>query len=169
MPPRKPPRSPGRRPGVPNKITASARELFAAFLDHNAAFAQTWIDRVAKKNPKAALELLVKVAEFCLPKLQRTELTGANGSPLARHDAPITDAAEAARVYQQLMSGTEIDIGSLRFESPAAIAAPTKPEATIEPQPMSDPPAKAAVDPPRDAPPDEPNNVVSLFEKLAGK
>ena len=74
MPAKKGTRPPGRKRGVPNKVTASAREIFAAFLDCNAAKAQGWIDRVAKHNPKGALELLVKVAEFCLPKLQRTEV-----------------------------------------------------------------------------------------------
>jgi hypothetical protein len=163
MPPRKIPRSPGRRRGVPNKVTAGAREIFSAFLDHNAPKAQAWLDRVAVKNPGKALELLAKIAEFCLPKLQRTELTGANGAPLARLAAPITDAAEASRVYAQLMSGTEIDIGSVRFEAPAALAAPAP---IIEPQPPDEPPdERPAADP--NPPQRDDSNVLHLWEKLA--
>jgi len=165
VPAKKGTRPPGRKRGTPNKVTQSAREVFAAFLEHNAPKAQKWIDRVSVRNPGKALDVLVKLADFFMPKLQRVEVTGKNGSPLARHDAPITDAAEAARVYQQLMSGTEIDIDSVRFEVPAALVAPTKPEATSEPQPMGEPPAVVApVDPRRDA-----SNVVglSLWEKLA--
>ena len=164
MPVRKPPRSPGRKKGVPNVVTREAREVFKEIIQLRAPQALRWLDRVAIKNPGKAVELLVKLTEFILPKLQRTELTGANGTPLARHEAPITDAAEAARVYAQLMSGTEIDIGSVHFESPPPAALPA-PAAAIEPQPMGEPPAEVApVDPRRDA-----SNVVdlSLWEKLA--
>jgi len=165
MPAKKGTRPPGRKRGVPNKVTQSAREVFAAFLEHNAPKAQRWLDRVAVRNPGKALDVLVKLADFFMPRLQRTEVTGANGTPLARHDAPITDAAEAARVYAQLMSGTEIDIGSVRFEAPAALTTPAAREAVIDPRPL--PPDVAATDTPPDAPRE--SNVVelSIWEKLA--
>ena len=74
MPAKKGTRPPGRKRGVPNKVTQSAREIFAAFLDHNAPRAQEWIDRTAVRNPAKALDVLLRLSEFFLPKLQRTEV-----------------------------------------------------------------------------------------------
>ena len=66
---------PGRPAGVPNKTTTAIREVFANFVETNAAKAQELFDRVAKDDPAKALELLAKMAEFVLPKLARTETT----------------------------------------------------------------------------------------------
>ena len=74
VPAKKGTRPPGRKRGVPNKVTQSAREIFAAFLDHNAPRAQEWIDRTAVRNPAKALDVLLRLSEFFLPKLQRTEV-----------------------------------------------------------------------------------------------
>jgi hypothetical protein len=64
----------GRKKGTVNKVTRSTRELFSAFVDHNAEKAQALFDRVARKNPARALQLLSSFAEFSLPRLQRTEM-----------------------------------------------------------------------------------------------
>ena len=64
----------GRKRGVPNKTTGAAREVFTQFVERNAEKAQTLFDRIARKNPAKALELLTKLAEFVVPKLQRTEV-----------------------------------------------------------------------------------------------
>jgi hypothetical protein len=66
----------GRHKGIPNKATADARAAFSQFVDGNAPRAQELWERVAKEDPARALELLAKVAEFVLPKLARTELSG---------------------------------------------------------------------------------------------
>jgi len=69
----------GSRKGVPNKVTREAREVFTEFVQRNALQAQKLWERVSKKDPARALELLAKLAEFALPKLARTEVTGPNG------------------------------------------------------------------------------------------
>jgi hypothetical protein len=66
----------GRKRGTPNKTTSAARKMFTDFLEANVDRVQDLFDRVAKKEPARALELLTKVAEFVIPKLQRTELKG---------------------------------------------------------------------------------------------
>ncbi len=74
-PKRKPPNAgKGRVKGNPNKLTRSVREVLATFVEHNAAGAQALYDRVAKKDPKGALEIFAKMAEFVLPKLVRAEM-----------------------------------------------------------------------------------------------
>jgi hypothetical protein len=88
----------GRKPGTPNKVTRTTRELFSAFVDHNAEKAQALFDRVARKNPAMALRLLASFAEFSLPRLQRTELDATIGQKRvypAFADMDVGDASEA--------------------------------------------------------------------------
>lgn len=80
----------GRRPGSPNRTTLEARQAIAAFVENNADRLTRWLDEVAeglpehdiKPNPAKAFELFQSVIEYHVPKLARTELTGANGGPM---------------------------------------------------------------------------------------
>ena len=88
---RKPPNAgKGRPQGVPNKATAAAREAFAQFVDGNAHRFQGWLDEVAadpKHGAKVALELVLQVSEYHIPKLARTEHTGKDGGDIVhRHN-----------------------------------------------------------------------------------
>lgn len=71
----------GRVKGVPNKATAEAREAIASFVDGNAHRLQQWLDRVAETDPEKAFVLFQSVIEYHVPKLARTENTGAGGGP----------------------------------------------------------------------------------------
>lgn len=62
----------GRKKGVPNKATTEARNVFAAFLEKNAAQVQTLWDEL--ESPKDKLWFILQGAEFALPKLGRTEM-----------------------------------------------------------------------------------------------
>jgi hypothetical protein len=108
----------GRKRGVPNKVTGVARELFAQFLDANAPKVQRLFDRVARKDPAKALELLTRFAEYAIPKLARTEVKNdglsllpmppgtqinfPDGGPGCDYRLP-KDPVEALRAYQRLM------------------------------------------------------------------
>ena len=80
----------GRTIGTPNKATAQAREAIAAFVDGNAYRLTEWLDEVAngdpsrdiKPNPAKAFELFQSVVEYHVPKLARTEVTGADEGPI---------------------------------------------------------------------------------------
>jgi hypothetical protein len=63
-------------------VTADARKAIALFVDNNAHRLTGWLDQVAAENPARAFELFQSVVEYHVPKLQRTELTGAEGGPL---------------------------------------------------------------------------------------
>lgn len=67
---------PGRPAGSPNRITAEARKALSDLVVGNAPRLQEWLDRVAKHNPKAALEIYVKLVEFVVPKLARHAIEG---------------------------------------------------------------------------------------------
>lgn len=97
----------GRAPGVPNKATRDARLAIAAFVDDNAGRMQEWLDKVAQgvprvdaegnqrhddegepmwlvaPNPEKAFAMLRDVVEYHVPKLARSEMTGANGGPIS--------------------------------------------------------------------------------------
>lgn len=62
---------PGRPVGRPNRATTEVREALSDLVTGNLPRLQEWLDRVAKHNPKAALEIYVKLVEFVVPKLAR--------------------------------------------------------------------------------------------------
>lgn len=80
----------GRPKGVPNKSTATVREAIATLLERNAEKMDEWLQLVAygdselgvKPQPDKALDIMQKMAEYHIPKLSRTEVTGEDGGDL---------------------------------------------------------------------------------------
>lgn len=69
----------GSRKGIPNKATQEFRQTVQKLLDDNRENVTLWMEKVGKKSPAKALELLAKLAEFAAPKLARHEHTGEGG------------------------------------------------------------------------------------------
>jgi len=69
----------GSRKGVPNKATRDVRAAIASFAEDNADKLQEWLDAIGKDNPAKAAELYVRVLEYHIPKLGRTEIEGEIG------------------------------------------------------------------------------------------
>lgn len=72
----------GRAKGTPNKATADVRAAIAQLLEHAAPKMVVWLDRVAKDDPAQALNIVSRMTEYHIPKLQRTELGGLGGRPI---------------------------------------------------------------------------------------
>lgn len=72
----------GREKGTPNKSTLAVREAIAKLADGHAERFIGWIDKVAETDPGRAADLYLKAIEYHIPKLARSELTGANGERL---------------------------------------------------------------------------------------
>lgn len=72
---------PGRPKGIPNKSTSMVREAIANLLERNAPQMDKWLNQVAQEDPYKALDLMNKMAEYHIPKLARTEVTGKDGAP----------------------------------------------------------------------------------------
>lgn len=71
----KPPRAGMGRPrGSPNKATSAFRETVNRVLTDNAENVSVWLSEVAERDPARALDLLVKLAEYAVPKLSRQEV-----------------------------------------------------------------------------------------------
>lgn len=81
---------PGRPKGVPNKSTETVRAAIAMLLERNSENMDRWLTTVAegdevrgiKPAPDKALDIMQKLAEYHIPKLARTEVTGAENGPL---------------------------------------------------------------------------------------
>ena len=64
----------GRPAGSENKLTKELRQHFETLLNNNVDKLQSLLDKVAEDNPTKAIELILKVSEFVLPKLKSVEL-----------------------------------------------------------------------------------------------
>jgi hypothetical protein len=73
---------PGRPKGQVNKITARIREAFADLLESRMDQVGELIDRVAEEDPKAAVDLIIRISERFVPKLTQTAITDAEGGPM---------------------------------------------------------------------------------------
>ena len=90
----------GRKKGTLNKITQETRETFNILLSNNIDKMQEWIDDVGSKNPAKALDILLKLSEYVVPKLNRVEVVEEKEKPDV--NVPISmwvdDPEEASRI-----------------------------------------------------------------------
>lgn len=72
---RKPPNAgKGRKRGVPNKATGDVRTVIAKIAEKNASKIDAWLARIGRKNPAKAMDLYLRMLEYHIPKLVRTEI-----------------------------------------------------------------------------------------------
>jgi hypothetical protein len=64
----------GSRKGIPNKTTQEIRNAFQLLLENNLDNMKVWLSDVAAEDPERALEIMLKMAEYIVPKLSRTEV-----------------------------------------------------------------------------------------------
>ena len=64
----------GRPKGKPNRVTSDARAVFQALFEEQAPLASGWFAEVAADDPGRALDALLRLAEYHIPKLGRLEL-----------------------------------------------------------------------------------------------
>lgn len=92
----------GRPKGVPNKTTRDVREAIAHLLQTNAENMTRWLEEVANgkpavrdedgklveapvpPDPAKALDIMHRMAEYHIPKLGRTEVSGTPGGEPVR-------------------------------------------------------------------------------------
>lgn len=81
----------GSRKGIPNRTTQKVRDAVACIAENNIEKVQKWLEDI--KDPKHRLELFIRLLEYHIPKLARTELTGEDGGEIkiVRIERNITD------------------------------------------------------------------------------
>jgi len=62
----------GRKKGSENKVTKEIREAYANLIHGNLDNIITWLQQVADRDPQKAIDLLIKLSPFVLPK--KTEI-----------------------------------------------------------------------------------------------
>ena len=73
----------GRKAGVPNKATATARELLGQLVEANIPKMSGWLTAIEKEHgPLVAWRCVQDVTEYHVPKLARTEVVGEGGGPV---------------------------------------------------------------------------------------
>ena len=75
----------GRAKGKPNKTTKEIREAYQKLVEDNLTNMTKWLGEVAAENPEKAMELMLKLSEYMIPKLARQEVTGADGADLFKN------------------------------------------------------------------------------------
>ncbi len=77
--------NPKGRGSVPNKTTQEIREAYQMLVSQNLENMNLWLEQVAKEDPNKALDMMLKLSEYFIPKLARQELTGADGKDLLKN------------------------------------------------------------------------------------
>jgi hypothetical protein len=65
----------GRKAGVPNKSTEEIKRAYAALIEGNLEHIQSWLNRVAVNDPKGAIDCLIRLSPFVIPKNVSQEVT----------------------------------------------------------------------------------------------
>jgi hypothetical protein len=75
----------GRPKGTLNRATKQVREAYQNLVEMNLDNMTMWLSQVAAENPEKAMQLMLQLSEFIIPKLARTELTGQDGDDLFKN------------------------------------------------------------------------------------
>lgn len=101
------PKTGGRQRGTPNVVTRDVRQAIAAFAEGNVHKLQEWLEEIATTDPAKAADLFVRVLEYHLPKLARSEVNVRAHPPkpvremsLAELQALAAEGSEAGTVPQ---------------------------------------------------------------------
>lgn len=65
----------GRPPGKPNATTEAVKQYYLELLNGNLENIQLWLNQTASVDPKGALDFLIKLSPFVIPKKTETDMT----------------------------------------------------------------------------------------------
>ena len=75
----------GRPKGSKNKTTNRIREAYQNLVELNLDNMSLWIAQMAAENPEKAMDTMIKLSEYVIPRLARQEVTGADGTDLLKN------------------------------------------------------------------------------------
>ena len=75
----------GRPKGRENRNTREIREAYQRLVESNLENMSLWIADIAAENPEKAMDTMIKLSEYVIPKLARQELVGNDGSDLFKN------------------------------------------------------------------------------------
>ena len=71
----------GRPKGSANEVSRRIRETFANLLEGREEELHEALNKLKERDPKAYLEMYVKISQRFVPEVSRAELTGMDGEP----------------------------------------------------------------------------------------
>ena len=75
----------GKKKGTLNKTTKHIREAYQKLTEDNLENMSLWLAQIAAEDPAKAMDTMIRLSEYILPKLARTELTGNDGDDLFKN------------------------------------------------------------------------------------
>ncbi len=75
----------GRKKGSLNKNTKQIREAYQKLTEDNLDNMNLWLSQTASEDPAKALDLMLRLSEYIIPKLARQELVGNDGEDLFKN------------------------------------------------------------------------------------
>ena len=75
----------GKKPGTKNKTTIAVREAYQKLTEDNLDNMTIWLASIAADDPAKAMDLMLRLSEYIIPKLARQEITGNDGEDLFKH------------------------------------------------------------------------------------
>jgi len=75
----------GRKPGSKNKATKEIREAYQKLTEDNLENMSIWLSQIAGDDPAKAMDLMLRLSEYIIPKLARQEMVGNDGEDLFKN------------------------------------------------------------------------------------
>ncbi len=75
----------GRKKGTLNKNTKQIREAYQKLTEDNLDNMNLWLMQTASEDPAKAMDLMLRLSEYIIPKLARQELVGNDGEDLFKN------------------------------------------------------------------------------------
>lgn len=75
----------GRPKGAKNKKTEAIRLAYQKLTEDNLENMTRWLSQIAADDPAKAMDMMLRLSEYIIPKLARTELTGNDGDDLFKN------------------------------------------------------------------------------------
>lgn len=72
----------GKKPGTVNKKTQEIRIAYQKLTEDNLDNMSIWLSQIAGDDPAKAMDLMLRLSEYIIPKLARQEITGKEGEDL---------------------------------------------------------------------------------------
>jgi hypothetical protein len=73
----------GRPTGAKDKTQADIKQAYQTLVEGNLSNIETWLKDVAAKDPAKAIELMLRLSAFILPKMKATEITASGNDGAA--------------------------------------------------------------------------------------
>jgi hypothetical protein len=71
----------GRHPGAKNKMQSDIKKSFQQLVEGNLTNIETWLDKVSANDPAKAIDIVIRLSEYILPKMKSIEMKAEVESP----------------------------------------------------------------------------------------